>query len=73
MPDQWLADCVADINICFTHEMLSNFCPSDVDKRTPIGSTPMPVFGRGVVKMCMGHYVDHDGMCYPLDLEIEDI
>ena len=47
--------------------------PSDVDICTPIGSTPLDVLGRGVVKMCVGHYDDHDGLSHPIDLEIEDV
>lgn len=50
----WLVDSSADINICFNYEWLSYINP-------PIGSTPMTVQGRGVVKMCVGQYVDHDG------------
>ena len=40
---------------------------------TPIGSTLLDVLGRGAVEMCVGHYVDHDGLSHPIDLEIEGV
>ena len=73
LPDKWLVESSADLNICFNYELFSYIGPSDVDICTPIGSTPLDVLGRGVVKMCVGHYVDHDGLSHPIDLEIEDV
>ena len=61
LPDKWLVDSGADINICFNYELFSYIGPSDIEKCTPVGNTPLTVLGRGVVKMCEGHYVDHDG------------
>ena len=69
--DKWLVDSGADLNICFNYELFSYIGPSDIDMCTPIGSTPLDVLGRGVVKMCVGHYVDHNGLSHPIDLEIE--
>ena len=40
---------------------------------TPIGSTSMTILGCGVVKMCVGHYVDQAGLSHPIDLEIENV
>ena len=57
---QQLVDSVANLNICFHYELFSYIGPSDVDICTPMGSTPIDVLGRGVVKMCVGHYVDHN-------------
>ena len=57
----------------FNYELFSYIGPSDVDICTPIGSTPLDVLVRGVVKMCVGHYVDHNGLSHPVDLEIEDL
>ena len=71
--DKWLVDSGADLNICFNYELFSYIGPSDIDICKPIGSTPLDVLGRGVVKMCVGHYVDHNGLSDPVDLEIEDV
>ena len=73
LPDRWLVDSGADLDICFNYELFSYIGPSDVDICTPIGSTPLDMLGRGVVKVCVGHYVDHDGLSHPIDLEIEDV
>ena len=73
LPDKWLVYSGANLNICFNYELFSYIGPSDIDICTPIGSTPLHVLGRGVVKMCLGHYVDHDGLSHPIDLEIEDV
>ena len=40
---------------------------------TPLGSTPLPVQGKGVVKTCVGNYMDHNGLNHPVDLEIENV
>ena len=47
--------------------------PSDIERCTPLGSTPLPVQGKGVVKMCVGNYMDHNGVNHPVDLEIENV
>ena len=73
LPDKWLVDSGADLNICFNYELFSYTGPSDVDICTPIGNSPLDVLGRGVVKMCVGHYVIHNGLSHPIDLEIEDV
>ena len=73
LPDKWLVDSGADLNICFNDEFFSYIGPSDIDICTPIGSTPLDVLGRVVVKMCVGHYVHHDGLSHPIDLELEDV
>ena len=73
LPDKWLVDSGADLNICVNYELFSCIGPSDVDICTPIGSTPLDVLGRGVIKMGVGHYVDHNGPSHPIDLDIEDV
>ena len=73
LPDKWLVDSGADLNLCFNYELFSYIGPPDVDICTPISSTPLDVLGRGVVKMCVGRYVDHNGPSHPIDLEIEDV
>lgn len=39
----------------------------------PIDSNPLTLQGKGVVKMCVGRCVDHDGLYHPIDLEVENI
>ena len=54
IPDKWLVDSGADLNICFNYEMFTYIGPSDVDICTSIGRTPLDVLGRDVLKMCTG-------------------
>lgn len=70
---QWRVDSGAHINICFNYELFPYMGPTDIDCCTPLGSTPMDVHGKGVVRMCVGRYVDKDGLHHPIDLEIEDV
>ena len=73
LPDKWLVDSGSDINICYNYDLFSYIGPSDIEQCTPLGSTPLPVQGKGVVKMCVGNYVDHNGLSHPVDLEIENV
>ena len=73
LPDKWLIDSGSDINMCYFYDLLSYIAPADIDKCTPLGSTPLPVLGKGNVKMCIGHYIDHNGLTHPIDLEIENV
>ena len=73
LPDKWLIDSGSDINICYNYELFSYIGPSDIEQCTPLGSTPLPVQGKGVVKMCVGNYMDHNGLNHPVDLEIENV
>ena len=73
LPDKWLIDGGSDINICYNHELFSYIGPSDVEHCTPLGSTPLPVQGKGAVKMCVGNYMDHNGLSHPVDLGIETV
>ena len=50
-----------DLNICFDYECFSYIGRSDIDICRPIGITPLDVLGGGVVNMCVGRYVNHDG------------
>ena len=54
LPDKWLVDSGADLNVCFSYELFSYIGPSDIDICTLIGSTPLGLLGRGVVrgKLC---------------------
>ena len=54
-------------------QIVSVYGPADIEECTPLGSAPLPVHGKGVVKMCVGQYVDHDGPSHPIDLEIENV
>ena len=73
LPDKWLIDSGSDIHICYNYDLFSYMGLSDIEQCTPLGSTPLPVQGKGVVKMCAGNYMDHDGLSHPVDLEIENV
>ena len=73
LPDKWLIDSGSDINICYNYDLFSYIGPSDIEQCTPLGSTPLPVQGKGVVKMCVGNYMDHNGLSHLVDLEIENV
>ena len=48
--DRWLVDSGANLKFCFNYELFLNIGPSDIEIFTPIGSTPLHVLGRCVVK-----------------------
>ena len=73
LPDKWLIDSGSDINICYNYDLFSYIGSSDIEQCTPLGSTPVPVQGNGVVKMCVGNYMDHNGLNHLVDLEIENV
>ena len=73
LPDKWLIDTGSDINICYNYDLFSYIGPSDIEQCTPLGSTPLPVQGKGFVKMCVGNCMDHNGLSHPVDLEIENV
>ena len=73
LPDKWLIDSGSDINICYNYDLFSYIGPSDIEQCTPLGSTPLPVQGKGVVKMCVRNYMDHNGLSHSVDLEIENV
>lgn len=39
----------------------------------PICIEPTPVESKGVVRTCVGQYMDCNGLCHPIDLEIDDV
>ena len=59
LPDKWLIDSGSDINICYNYDLFSYIGPSDIEMCTQLSSTPLPVQGKGVAKMCVGNYMDH--------------
>ena len=73
LPDKWLIDNGSDISICYNYDLFPYIGPSDMEQCTPLGSTPLPVQGKGVVKMCVRNYMDHNGLSHPVDLEIENV
>ena len=73
LPDKWLIDSGLDINICYNYDLFSHIGPSDNEQCTPVGSTPLPVQEKGVVKMCVENYMDHNGLSQPVDLETENV
>ena len=70
LPDKWLIDSGSDIYICYSYDLLSYFGLADIEKCTPLGSTPLPVLDNGIVKMCIGHYVDHNDLSQPSILRL---
>ena len=73
LPHKWLIESGSDINLCYNYDMFSYIGPADIEKCTPLGRTPFPVLGKGVVKMCIGSYMDHNVLSHPVDLEIENV
>ena len=57
----------------YNYDLFSYIGPSDIEQCIPLGSTPLPVQGKGVVKMCVGNYMNHNGLNHPVDLEIENV
>ena len=72
LPSKWLVESGFEINICFNYKQFY-ICPSDISECVPIGSEPVPVEGKGVVRMCVGQYVECNGLCHLIDLEIDDV
>ena len=73
LPDKWLIDSGSVINICYNYDLFPYIGPSDIEQCTPLGGTALPVQGKGVVKMCVGNYMDQNGLSHPVDLEIENV
>ena len=73
LPDKWLIDSGSVMSICYHYELFSYIEPSDIEQCTPLGSTPLPVQGKGIVKMCVGNYMYHNGFDHQVDLEIENV
>ena len=73
LPDKWLIDSGSDINIFYNYELFLYISPAKIENCTPIGSMPLPVNSKGVVKMCVEQYTDHDGLSRPIDREIENV
>ena len=49
----------------YNYDLFSYIGPSDIEQCTPLGSKPLPVQGKDVVKMCVGNYMDHNGLATP--------
>ena len=62
--DKWLIDSGSKIHVCYNYELFSYIGPANIENCTPLGRTPLPVLGKGVVKMCVGQYTDHDGLSH---------
>ena len=73
LPDNRLIDSGSDINICYNYDLFSYIGPSDIEQCTPLGSTPLPMQEKGVVKVCAGNFVDHNGLSHPINLDIENV
>ena len=53
-----------------THHIVE---PCSLKSCTPVGSTPLNIHSVGVVRFCLGSYVDHLGQRHPLDIEIPNV
>ena len=73
LPKKWLIDSGSDINICYNYDLFSYIGPSDIEQCMPLGSTPLSVQGKGVVKMCVGNCMDRNCLSHPVGLEIENV
>ena len=71
LPSKCLVDSGSEINICFNYKQFSCIGPSDVSEFVPIGSESIPVQVKGVLRVCVGQYMDCNGLCHPIDLEID--
>ena len=73
LPQNWLVDSGSDLNVCFNPEMFCAMTTPDISECTPVGSNPLEIRGKGIVRMCLGEMIDHNGIRHPIDLELEDV
>ena len=72
-PLNFSIDSGSNISLCWNYDIFSYVKPCDLESYTPLGSTPLKVNGVGVMRLCLGFYVDHPGERYPLDIEIPNV
>ena len=73
LPNNWLVDSGAEISVCFDYNQFCEIGPSDVDQGVPVGTAPIDILGKGTIRVCVGTYVDFEGISRSFDLEIEDV
>ena len=73
LPMNLLVDSGSTISLVFNYELFTEIGVSDLENCTPVGSTPLPIHGKGTIKFQLGAYVDHLGQAHPTDIEIPDV
>ena len=64
-PLNFLIDSGSDISLCCNYDLFTFVEPCDLKSCTPVGSTPLSIHGVGVVRFCLGSYVDHLRQMHP--------
>ena len=59
--------------MCWNYDLFTFVKPCDLKSCTLVGSMPLNIHGVGVVRFCLGSYVDHLGQRHPLDIEIPNV
>ena len=72
-PLNFFIDSGSDISLCWNYDLFTFVEPCDLKSCTPVGSTPLNIHGVGVVRFCLGSYVDHLGQRHPLDMQIPNV
>ena len=72
-PLNFLIDSGSDISLCWNYDLFTFVEPCSLKSCTPVGSTPLNIHSVGVVRFCLGSYVDHLGQRHPLDFEIPNV
>jgi len=72
-PLNFSIDSGSKISLCWNYDIFSFVKPCDLESYTPLGSTPLKVNGVGVIRFCLGSYVDHLGERHALDMEIPNV
>ena len=72
-PLNFLIDSGSDISLCWNYDLFTFVEPCSLKSCTPVGSTPLNIHSVGVVRFCLGSYVDHLGQRHPLDIEIPNV
>ena len=72
-PDHILNDSGSDISLVWNEDMLTCMEPCSLKQCTPVGSTPLSVQVKGVIRFNLGSYVDCHGQRHPLDLEVPSV
>ena len=73
LPHNWLIDSGAEISVCFDYDQFCEIGPSVVDQCVPVGSAPIDILEKGTIRVCVGTYVDFEGISRSIVLEIEDV
>ena len=72
-PLKFFIDNGSDSSRCWNYDPFTFVQPCDLKSCTSVGSTPLSIHGVGVIRLCLGSYVDHLGQRHPLDIEIPNV